>query len=386
MSRRTNRSPSRSTSAGRDLAAMAFGLRCEWPLYTVYPASTLLFWLLYFRGWDPLTKLLLRRCGGPVRRYGQLTSISGRCWRANCNACLHSFTVVLLLVVMFCADGGDLWSRRLRPYYSPWGYSAMCVSLAYFSFAIPWQHRLYFYEKRRDVIEWPLVIHHVAVVLGALVYVLTACCALYGAVAFTCMEFTNWFFVPWTMLEQLGRGGTTPHQVIGVILVLSYLCCRIVVCSWQGVRFTRDLADFSGDRAEWAAVVAAYLIFLFALALSWIWMNRLYVGLRDGVKELLQQRRSASAKVQPQQPQFVPRSQPQPQPQPQPASPTRTRCGGDDDGEGSLGGASPGGAGGGCRGAAAGGGADHSPAPAITSGTESSTVSDTISRRDVSVE
>ena len=105
---------------------------------------------------------------------------------------------------MFCADGGDLWSRRLRPYYSPWGYSAMCVSLAYFSFAIPWQHRLYFYEKRRDVIEWPLVIHHVAVVLGALVYVLTACCALYGAVAFTCMEFTNWFFVPWMMLEMLG--------------------------------------------------------------------------------------------------------------------------------------------------------------------------------------
>ena len=368
---------------------MAFAIRLEWPIYTVYPASTLLFWLLYFRGWDPLTKLLLRRCGGPLQQYGQLTTISGRCWRANCNACVHSFIVVLLLIIMFCADGGDLWSRRLRPYYSPWGYSAMCVSLAYFSFAIPWQHRLYFYEKRRDVIEWPLVVHHVAVVLGALVYVLTACCALYGAVAFTCMEFTNWFFVPWTMLEQLGRDGTTPHQVIGVILVLSYLCCRIVICTWQGVRFTRDLVDFSGDRDEWAAILAAYLIFLFALSLSWIWMNRLYVGLRDGVKELLQQRRRASAKVQPQsQPQPQPHPWSQPQPQPQPATPaasastaagdalvpTRTCRDGDRDGPGSSDGAD--GAGSSCR-ADDGGGVDHA---AIISST------DTVSRRDVSVE
>ena len=115
------------------------------------------------------------------------------------------------------------------------------------------------------------------------------------------------------MLEQLGRADSCPHQAIGILLaarhvqngrlpraaslasqhgpgsprrghprlaprscataaapppdalilslsttqVLSYLACRIVVCTWQGVAFTRDLAEFEGEPGEWAAVPAA---------------------------------------------------------------------------------------------------------------------------------
>ena len=143
-----------------------FHVRHDWPLYTVYPGCTILFWLLYIKVWDPLTRRLLQ--GSEMRhRYNQLTPIGRRCWKANCCACVHSVAVVVLLLLMFANDEGGLRETRLRPYYNAWGYSAVCVSLAYFSFAIPWQHRLFFWEKRKDVIELPLVIHHLAVVLCA---------------------------------------------------------------------------------------------------------------------------------------------------------------------------------------------------------------------------
>lgn len=73
-------------------------------------------------------------------------------------------------------------------------------SQAYFSFAIPWQHNLYFCKGERGAVSLPLVIHHLLAVLGILAYLLTSVCAVYGAVAFACMEFTNWFFVPYTMM------------------------------------------------------------------------------------------------------------------------------------------------------------------------------------------
>ena len=205
---------------------------------------------------------------------------------------------------MFSTDDGRLWTRRIEPYYNPFGYSAVCVSLGYFSFAIPWQYRILCCERRehKGAIQPALVVHHLIVVAAALVYVLSCYCALYGAVAFACMEFTNWFFVPWTMLEMLGLDGTAVHQATGVLLVLTYLVLRIGICSWQGVRFSLDLAAFAEAQPaqEVALVVLAFACYMFALLLSWAWLGKVFTGLRDGLRIILSQRRASRA-VRPEQ-------------------------------------------------------------------------------------
>ena len=276
--------------------------RYAWPLVSVYPIATVTFWFLYSVGWTHISKGLLR--GRAKQAHGRLSALSDRFWRANCNSCLHAVLVVLLLLVMFATDDGRLWTRRIEPYYNPFGYSAVCVSLGYFSFAIPWQYRILCCERRehKGAIQPALVVHHLIVVTAALVYVLSCYCAVYGAVAFACMEFTNWFFVPWTMLEMLGLDGTTVHQVAGVLLVVTYLVFRIGICTWQGVRFTIDLAAFAEAQPaeEVALVVLAFACYMFALLLSWAWLGKVFTGLRDGLRIILSQRRASRA-VRPEQ-------------------------------------------------------------------------------------
>ena len=268
-----------------------------WPLVSVYPIATVSFWFLYLVGWTHISNGLLK--GRAKQAHGNLSALSDRFWRANCNSCLHAVLVVCLLLVMFASDEGPLWTRRIEPYYNPFGYSAVCVSLGYFSFAIPWQYRILCCErsKYRGVIQPTLVVHHLIVVAAALVYVLSCYCALYGAVAFACMEFTNWFFVPWTMLEMLGLDGTAVHQAAGVLLVLTYLVFRIGICTWQGVRFSLDLAAFAEVHPadEVAVVVVAFACYMFALLLSWAWLGKVYAGLRDGLRVILSQRRASRA-------------------------------------------------------------------------------------------
>ena len=269
----------------------------EWRIILVYPIATGSFWTLYLVGWTRLSKGLLK--GHAKRAHGNLSSLSDRFWRANCNSCLHSMLVVLLLFLMFASDGGPLWTRRIEPYYNPFGYSAVCVSLGYFSFAIPWQHRIFCCERSHhpDAIRPTLVVHHLIVVAAALVYVLSCHCALYGAVAFACMELTNCFFVPWTMLESLGLDGSTVHQAVGILLVGSYLVFRIGICSWQGVRFCVDLAAFVEVHPadEVAVVLLGFGCYMFALLLSWAWLGQVYTGLRDGLRVIMSQRRASRA-------------------------------------------------------------------------------------------
>jgi uncharacterized membrane protein len=146
---------------------------------------------------------------------------------------------------MFASDD-EMWRRRLHPHVNMAGHAVMSISLAYFSFAIPWQWRLYFCKGERQAVKLELVIHHVLVVLGILTYLLTSVCAVYGAVAFACMEFTNWFFVPYTMMSQIGLDdGGARYTAVGVLLVVSFIVCRIGICTWQGVEFSKDLAGKS---------------------------------------------------------------------------------------------------------------------------------------------
>ena len=60
-------------------------------------------------------------------------------------------------------------------------------------------------KGERAAVNLPMVLHHLIVLLGILIYILSSICAPYGAVAFACMEFTNWFFVPYTMMCARSR-------------------------------------------------------------------------------------------------------------------------------------------------------------------------------------
>lgn len=97
----------------------------QWVVLAVYPASTAVFWLLYLFCWGPVTKILLSS------RRADLTTascIQSMCWRANCNSCLHTFVVVLMLVPLLASDT-VMWEHRLHPHVNAVGHAAMSVSL-----------------------------------------------------------------------------------------------------------------------------------------------------------------------------------------------------------------------------------------------------------------
>ena len=157
----------------------------SWPIYAVYPASVAFFASFYLSGprfWPCIA--------GIGKAYRTMSDINQMCWRQNVCALVHAVVVVNLLVAAIAIDPYLREYRPIHPYHSLIGYTALCVSLGYFTFAIPWTYRLYFCKGERQATNLSLVIHHAVVWIGALSYLLGRTCALYGAVAFACMEFT----------------------------------------------------------------------------------------------------------------------------------------------------------------------------------------------------
>ena len=268
-----------------------FAVDVHWPLYTVLPAASIFFYASYFL----LTPLLLTRCASAQvrRRYAAFGRVQQMCFRANLGSAVHSYGVVVLMIIVISSDD-EMRVNRMHPHYNAVGYGAMCLTLGYFSLSVPWSAWLCFYEKRRDAVPLPMMFHHVMVVCGALVYVLGGVCALYGAIGFACMELTNLFFIPRVLFELLLWPVDTPLCTInGVLLVATFVLCRVGVCTAAAVLFTQDLVDFRSDHAaEWLFVIIAYVIFLAVLVLSWIWLRRVLNECREGVQELLAQRRA----------------------------------------------------------------------------------------------
>ena len=86
--------------------------------------------------------------------------------------------------------------------------------------------------------------------------------------------------------------------MVGALLVVSFIVCRIVICTWQGVRFSVELGAFSSDdQAEWAFIVVAYLVYLTALVLSWVWLRTVLTECYLAVRQLC--RESAGRRVRP---------------------------------------------------------------------------------------
>ena len=158
----------------------------SWALYTVFPLSAIGFSAVYLLGprfW-PLTPI--------AERYQAMSELNKMCWRQNCNAMVHSVTCTLMLIIAIGIDEELIRERPLHTHYNAVGYAAMCFSMGYFTFAIPWTYRLYFCKGERVATNLSLAIHHGVVWVACLCYNLSRTCGLYGAVAFACMEFTNW--------------------------------------------------------------------------------------------------------------------------------------------------------------------------------------------------
>ena len=274
-----------ASAANRSTTTFSADLR--WPVYTVFPAAGCFFYVGYFIFWPSLSRRIV------------MDRISRACFHANIGSCCHSYAVVLMLIITLATDG-DLSApeNRIRQYYNPIGYAAMCVTLGYFSLSLPWNLRMLLVEKRKDVVPPAMLVHHVLVVVGALIYVIGGVCAFYGAIGFACMELTNLFFVPRVLAEFTAWPAMDgPACTInGVLLVLTFVVFRVGVCTAMAGLFTYDLTLLdSPHAAEWALILMAYVIFLGVLVLSWIWLRRVLQELRAGIRVLLHQRKALKA-------------------------------------------------------------------------------------------
>lgn len=291
---------------GRLLLVGDVPVESRWPLYTVLPASCCFFYCGYFLLWDRLARRF-----GP-KSYRGLPALSKMCFRANCNSMVHTTTVVILLIVMLASDS-TVHTRRLQQHYNPVGFSAMCVTLGYFSLSVPWSAWMYFGKGERQVVPLALLVHHGLVVISALAYVISLLCAFYGAIGFAwcvpqpwhgvpppgidprlcalpltrlcapsalrlplrSMELSNVFFIPRTMADLLGWSSDGPAGTLnGICLVLSFILVRVLGGTAILILFTVDLTSFGGGVGEWVVVALSYLIFLAVLVLSYVWLYK----------------------------------------------------------------------------------------------------------------
>lgn len=219
--------------------------------------------------------------------YEGMAFMNQRCWRANCNSFVHAWCVVGMLGASFASDSELRELHMLHPHYSAPGYIALCISLGYCCFAIPWSYRIHFFEKKNDVVPFGMVVHHACLLVGCLVYLLGLVCAPYGAIAFGCMELTNCFYVPHILAEQVQHDGSLLMTINDALLAIFYIGCRIVICSWVGILFVFELADVHTESSlEGAFIITAFTIYASVLLLSWIWFPRVLRELKRGLAEL----------------------------------------------------------------------------------------------------
>ena len=239
----------------------------HWPLYTVFPISSIFFWTTY---------LLLRSVPRlQPELYTRWNHFNQRCYAQNVNSVAHTLLVVGSLFAVLIGEH-EVRDAGLRPYYSKVAYFDVSVSLGYFSFALPWSCHMYFWlGARAPYTRFSLCVHHALVFTAEGVYLLTQYCPWYGALALALMEFTNWFYVPHVLLTQLGRRGMA-WTVIGILFVLAYTGCRVVACTYLAVVFARDVAEYEPhqETSWWVPVGLSLGCFYGLLGLSFFWFYK----------------------------------------------------------------------------------------------------------------
>ena len=243
-------------------------VRVHWPLYTVYPASVLFFWFLYLA---VIPWLSNRYCFD----YRGWMVHQQMAWGQNVNYLVHSVVVIIPLVVVMNTHGSELYAAGLLPYYNELAYIDICLSLGYMSFTLPWSLHVWFRMKRRDMgTNKGLIVHHVAVVVAEVVYLLTQVAPWYGALSLILFELSNLNAAPHLLMTQLRYSGPL-HFINGVCFLITYTGSRIIACTILGVLYVIDYARLDSDEwAAWLALGVCIAVYWVLMVLSYFWYQR----------------------------------------------------------------------------------------------------------------
>lgn len=211
----------------------------RWELLIIYPVSTAAFYALYFG---------LRRCIDA--RHHNWSDLNKRIFRQNICATVHTFVLILLLILVLIVDGNGLQQAGLRPFYSPLAYVAIGMSLGYMSLTLPWSLRMYFGTARERAATRPtLIVHHAFVVVAELVYLLTLTSPWHGSLAFVLFEFSNLFLMPHHLMTQLDYSGKW-HFVNGLLFFVSCTFVRVLGCIVLGLVYLVDVITLGSSSAS----------------------------------------------------------------------------------------------------------------------------------------
>jgi len=238
-------------------------IRVHWPLYCV-PGCALAFYALYFA----LHSLSRRLVPG----YRHWPEINQRSWRQNVCATIHTYVLMLLLIVALGIDGAALQRALLVPHYSPLAYLAVSFSLSYMCLTLPWSCRMYFGSSdERKATRPSLIIHHAFVVLAEGVYLLTQTSPWPGILSLVLFEASNLFLMPHHLMTQLDYHGKW-HFLNGLAFFATCTLARVFGCVALGISYVRDAATLHERDWELVLCVSLSLVSFWAiLLLSLYW-------------------------------------------------------------------------------------------------------------------
>lgn len=241
-----------------------------WPLYTIYPGSTVFFWALYLF----IAPWASKRW---VVEYECWTLSQQKVWRQTIAFLLHSWLLVVGLVCVLAipSEGEQLRHAGLLPHYSAAAYADVCLSLGYMSFTLPWSIYGYFWLKQRDLgTNKGLILHHTAVVVAELVYLLTQTSPWYGALALVLFEVSNLNGAPHMLMTQKKYSGIW-HLLNGLMFLVTFTGSRVIACTVVGAFYIKDYVEMqSSDVGIWVMVGVSLVCYCILMGLSYMWFRR----------------------------------------------------------------------------------------------------------------
>lgn len=131
----------------------------------IWPAAATFYWVSYSLLLPPLCKWLIPASYASFNRFNSI------CFRQNINSAMHSCIAVVTLVLVL-ASNHDVIESRLGRSTSTLLYVDICLSLGYFSFALPASiHMTYVLKAGLPYASPSLVFHHVLVMVAQITFI-----------------------------------------------------------------------------------------------------------------------------------------------------------------------------------------------------------------------
>ena len=245
----------------------------HWPLYSVFPASVLFFYAFYF----VVTPKLSQRWLG--EKYENFSWLNKRIWRQNLCATVHTYLLVVLMIVVVIRSHAALQLALLYPHYDALAYCAVSMSLGYMCLTLPWSLRHFFgSETEKRATRPSLIIHHAFVVCAHLVYLLTQTSPWPGALSLLVFEWSNLHLMPHHLMTQCNYRGKW-HVYNGVAFFIFCTFVRVIGATVLFGFYVRDVVAFkphlvlgaANAAGAWVSVLLSLTAYLVILALSIYW-------------------------------------------------------------------------------------------------------------------